>query len=199
VNGLPSTARITGTLAALALAMAAVAAVAPGGALVLAFCLSVLSRLVQRSGAGLQRRREELGGPRSTDVAVTVAALPWRLVMSLVMSVLTLLLPALVATSTAFIVGAVASQDGTPHPTGATALFGGMLAGAATAWWGPGGWSLRTGSRAVVRAVTRNRGGRIAVVALCALVVVAAWMVASRAGFGPDWTPFPPPESLRRP
>jgi serine/threonine protein kinase len=197
VDGTTSTARLTGTLAALLVALAAVAAVAPGGALVLAFCLSVLSRLVQRSSAGLQRRREELGGRRSTDMAVTVVALPWRLLMSLVMSVVTMVLPVLVATSTAFIVGALASQDGAPHPTGATALFAGMLAGVATAWWGPGGWSLRTGSRAVVRSVTRNRGGRIAVIALCALVVLAAWMVASRAGYSPDWAPFPPPESLR--
>lgn len=188
--------RITGTLAAITLALAAVAAVAPGGAVVLAFCWSVLARLVQRSTAGLQRRRQELGGPSSTDVAVTVAALPWRLLMSMVMSVLTLFLPALVAASAAFIVGSVLSGDGVPRPAGALALCAGMVAGAVTSWWGPGGWSLRTGSRAVVRAVTRGRGGRIAVATACVLVAVAAMMVATNSGFTPDWSPFPAPTGL---
>jgi hypothetical protein len=188
--------RVTGSLAGVALALAAVASVAPGAAIVLVFVLTVLARLVQRSSAGLQRRRAELGGPRATDVAVTVAALPWRLVMSLVMSLVTLVLPVLVATSVAFIVGVGVSTDGVPRPSGAVALFAGMLAGAATAWWGPGGWSLRTGSRAVVRAVTRGRGGRIALVSFCVLLVVAAAMVTGQDGYAPDWAPFPPPELL---
>jgi hypothetical protein len=188
--------RVTGTLAALAVALAAVAAVAPGGAFVLAFGLSVLVRLVHRSSTGLQRRRAELGGPRATDAVVTVAALPWRLVTAVTMSVVALLLPVLVATSTSFIIGAAVAQGGAPRPSGPGALFAGMLAGSATAWWGPWGLGLRTGSRTVVRAVTRGRAGRIALATLAALVVVAATMVSNDASYTPDWRPFPSPSSI---
>jgi hypothetical protein len=119
------------------------------------------------------------------------------------MSVVTLLLPTMVAASTAFVVGAAASSgvissDVAPGPSSAIALFAGMLSGSATAWWGPGGWSLRTGSRAVVRAVARGQSSQIVLVSLCVLVVVAAAMVASRADYIPDWGPFPPPSSFVR-
>jgi serine/threonine protein kinase len=185
--------RVTGSLAAIMFVLAGIGAVAPGGAIVLVFCLSVLARLVQRSSAGLQRRREELGGRRPTDVAVTVAALPWRLFMSVVMSLVAFLLPALVAASMVFIVGAAAARNGNAQPGGALALFCGMLAGTATAWWGPGGRSLRMGSRAIVRTITGGRGGRIALVSLCLLVLLAVWMVAGQSDYAPDWAPFPMP------
>jgi hypothetical protein len=189
-------ARVTGTLAALAVAVAVVAAVAPGGAIVIAFCWSALARLVHRSSTGLQRRRQELGGARATDVAVTVAALPWRLLMSLTMSAVSLVLPLLVATSIVFVADAGTSLDGVPRLSGTSVLFAAMLSATAAAWWGPGGRSLRSGSRDLVRAVTRGRGGRRAVVWLCVLVVAAGMIVSDRAGGARDWAPFPPPRSL---
>lgn len=194
--GTSSPRRITGTLALLALALAAVAAVAPGGAVVLTFCWSVLARLAQRSSTGLQRRRRELGGPSSTDMAVVVVTLPWRFAMSVVMSLVALVVPALVAASTAFIVGSAVASGEVPRPSAAIALFIGMLAGIASAWWGPGGWSLRTGSRAIVRTVTGGSTGRSIIGAVCLIVVLAALMVGSQSGYSPDWAPFPPPSSL---
>ncbi|MDQ1288854.1 MAG: hypothetical protein QG622_2420 [Actinomycetota bacterium] len=185
----------TAVLAALALTFAAVAAVAPGGAAVLGFCWAVVARLIQRSRAGLQRRRQD-GRPTSGDVAIVLAALPWRLVRSMAMTVVTMILPGLVGVSTSFIAWSLISSSGPGVPSRALALFVAALTAIVTAWWGPGGWSLRTGSRAVVRVVTGGQTGRIVVVAGCLLVVLASAMVASGDVYEPDWAPFPSPAGL---
>jgi hypothetical protein len=174
------------------LALCFVAAVAPGGALLIAVLFGVLARTVQRSTVALQRRRQELGPSRS-DVAVTVATLPWRVLLALLSSLLAAILPTLVAISTVFIVGAVRAQGATSHPAGPLALGIGMAAGIATSWWGPGGWSLRNGSRAVVRSLTGTSAARVVLLALCAMVLVAALMVAAKPGHAPSWEPFPRP------
>jgi hypothetical protein len=73
-----------------------------------------------------------------------------------------------------------------------------MAAGLATAWWGPGGRNLRSGTRTVVRSVVRGRVGRTAVACLCVMIALAVLIVAGREGFAPDWAPFtPPPVSSR--
>jgi hypothetical protein len=168
---------------------------------VLAFLWSVVARLIQRSRAGLERRRIFGGASSTTDVAVTVAALPWRLVRSVAMAMVTMILPMLVGISTAFIARSllmepVIAESGLPGQPYFVALFVGALAALVTAWWGPGGWSLRTGSRAIVRVVTTGRTGRIVVVVLSLLVVLAAMMVSSNEAYAPDWAPFPPPGAI---
>ena len=189
--------RVTPYLAAGMAALCLVAAVAPVGAVVLAVLLGVVARTVQRSGTGLERRRAELGRSR-TDVAVTVAALPWRLLTAGVVSVVAAVLPLLVAASVTFIAGSLIGSDGQPHPSRPLPLVLGMAAGLATSWWGPGGWGLRTGTRSVARAVTGTRLGQIVVLVLCFLVALAVIMVGTRAGHQPDWTPFDPPWSVVR-
>ena len=76
-------------------------------------------------------------------------------------------------------------------------LVVGMAAAVATAWWGPGGWGLRAGTRAIARTVTAQRGGQIAVFAACALVALSVLLVLGQ-GAVPDWTPFTPPRRLAR-
>ncbi|HEX2809582.1 MAG TPA: hypothetical protein VHN80_25750, partial [Kineosporiaceae bacterium] len=188
----PGPRRVTGLLAALLITLAGVAGVAPGGALMLFFALTVLARTVHRSSTGLERRRQELGRSR-TDVAVTIAKVPWRLLLAFLVSIPAVLVPALVAGSAAFIVGSMVTRAGVPWPSGPLALAAGAVAGSVTAWWGPGGRSLRGGTRSVVRSFTRPRGARIVVLAFCALMVMAAVIVASKPGHIPDWSPFQPP------
>jgi len=195
---LPDQRRVTGMLAALVAMNAAVAAVAPGGAMVLFFLFSVLARTVQRSSIGLQRRRQELG-PSRADMAVTVAKLPWRLLMATLISLLAGIVPTLVAGSTAFIVGSVVTRSGSPWPSGPVALGLGAVAGCFTGWWGPGGWALRGGARAVVRGTTGSRAAKIGVLALLVLLALASVIVASKAGHTADWSPFQAPfAQLRR-
>jgi serine/threonine protein kinase len=184
--------RVTGLLAALLLTLAGVAAVAPGGALMLFFGFTVLARTVYRSSAGLERRRQELGRSR-TDVAVTVVKVPWRLLLALLVSVPAVIVPVLVAGSGAFIAGSLVTRSGVPWPSGPVALAVGAVAGSVTAWWGPGGWSLRGGTRSVIRSFTRPRVARIVLLTFCALVILAAVIVASSPGHIPDWSPFQAP------
>jgi serine/threonine protein kinase len=188
----PGPRRVTGMLAALLLTLAGVATVAPGGAAVLFLGFTVLARTVHRSTTGLERRRQELGRSR-TDVAVTVVKVPWRLLLAFLVGIPAALIPTLVAGSSAFIVGSMVTRSGVPWPSGPVALAVGAVAGSVTAWWGPGGRSLRGGTRSVVRTFTRPRGVRLIVLALCALVLLAAVVVASQPGHIPDWTPFQAP------
>ena len=67
--------------------------------------LMMLARTVDRTATALWRRRHD-AGRRSGDVAVAVLAVPWRLVQSVVSTVLALVLPVLVGVSVAFIAGA---------------------------------------------------------------------------------------------
>ncbi|HET9656876.1 MAG TPA: hypothetical protein VFP72_16095, partial [Kineosporiaceae bacterium] len=175
--------RPTGTLLATGLALVAVTAVAPGGALVLAAVLMVVARTVDRTATALWRRRQD-AGHRAGDVAVAVVALPWRLVQAAVSTLFALVLPLLVGASVAFIASAGAADGlgmrtgripGTP--TSPWALAAGALATLLMAWWGPGGGALRRGGRAMARSALRYSWTRLALWALLALVVVSALIV----------------------
>ncbi|HEY6797906.1 MAG TPA: serine/threonine-protein kinase [Kineosporiaceae bacterium] len=190
--------RVTGTLAAGMAALCLVATVAPGSALMLAVLFGIVARTVQRSTTGLERRRSELGRSRA-DVAVTVVALPWRLLLATLNSLAAAILPFLVSVSAAFIVGTSPDVPRGPYPTQPLALLVGMAAGIATAWWGPGGRSLRTGTRAIARSVTASRAGQVVVLVICTLVGLAVVMVlAQPGGMHPDWSPFAPPSTYLR-
>jgi hypothetical protein len=160
--------------------------VAPPATLVLLTLASTVARTVDRSSTALMRRRATRG-VRPSDGAVTAAALPWRGALALVASVLALILPVLVGTSAAFVAGfADGRPDAAPNPEAKHALLVGMLAGLAMLWWGPGGGSLRRGSRQVARGVTRRRTVRWATVGFLTLVVVGALLTAE-ASTQPDW------------
>jgi len=189
--------RVTIPLTVAMAVLCLVAVVAPGGAVVLTVLWGVLARTVHRSTAGLERRRQELGRSRN-DVAVTVAALPWRLLAATLVSLLAAVLPFLVYLSVALVAGVLGTTSGVSHPSRPVPLLLGMVAAIVVAWWGPGGHGLRGGTRAVARAATAGRTGEIAVYAGCTLIALAAVMVATRAGFTPDWSPFPEPGSLGR-
>lgn len=174
--------RPTGTLLGACLALTAVSAVSPVGALVVTGTLMVLARTVDRTATSIWRRRQD-AGPRSGDVAVAVVTAPWRLVQSLFSTALGLVLPLLVGVSVAFILdsgvqGRGAMAAGTPSTPGSLAAAG--LALLLTAWWGPGGNSLRRGGRAMARTAVRNSGVRLVVWVMLALVVASALIVVSK-------------------
>ena len=63
----------------------------------------------------------------------------------------------------------------------------GVFAGL-TAWWGPGGASLRRGSRSIVRGISPGETMR-QVVAAVLLVVAAGILAVTVTGDGPSWWP----------
>jgi hypothetical protein len=178
-------------LAALA-ALAGTATVAPGVTLVAFVVFTAIARTVDRTATGLLQRRMERG-PQASDALVAVLALPWRLVVAGVASVVAAVLPCLVGLATAFIASSSAAGGAAPmRPGTGPALAAAAVATAMVAWWGPGGGSLRRGSRILVRGLAPTHGGRAILIALLLAGALTA-AGARAAGVGPDVAPFPTP------
>lgn len=175
-----------GVVAGTVVALGLVAAVAPYGATWLAALLMFGARVVDRSRTGLIRRRD-LRGPRGHDPVLTALGLPWHLLTAAAATVFALILPLAVGVCFAFIVaGAQAPSAAAARPGSPSSLFGGMVALLLTAWWGPGGASLRHGARTTATLVTRAPAGRVAVWVVIALASVTALSMIAH-GVPPDW------------
>jgi serine/threonine protein kinase len=172
-------------------ALCATAVVAPAVAVLLAGAVMVVARIVDASVTSLLRRRHE-SGRRGSDVPVTILALPYHALIAALHTCLGLLLPMVVGLSAAFMIGLGDLRNGVPSPAGAPALAGGMAALLLTAWWGPGGGSVRRGSRAIVRGAGRSRAGAWMLLGVFVLLSVSALSAASN-GAGPDYWPVQPP------
>ncbi|GAA4410992.1 hypothetical protein GCM10023168_31300 [Fodinibacter luteus] len=179
----------SGTLLALLAVLAALTAAAPVLAGLVLVGWATLARTADRSVTSLVMRRHERGA-RGSDVAVAVASSPWHLVVGLVGAVVTAVLPLLVGVcavfATALVLSALTGTDVRADDV-LPLLSAGVFAGL-TAWWGPGGASLRRGSRSIVRGLTPGNTTRQVVAAL--LLVGAAGILASTlTGDGPSWWP----------
>ena len=181
----------TGLLGAAALAWVGSLAAWPGVAVIALAAWSVVTRTVDLSFTSLVLRRYERGRSRS-DVAVTVLSSPWHLVVGVLATALSLLLP--VAVALAGVYGSAlllaGTRGGTLGPGAPVTLAVGGALGLAMLWWGPGGASLRRGSRSVVRRlVPAGLGVQIVTGALVALGVVAG-AIAIANGASLTWNPF---------
>ena len=134
-------------------------------------------------------RRYERGA-RGSDVAVAVASSPWHLVIGLVGAAITAVLPLFVGLcalfATALVLGVVTGADVSTAdviPLVSAGVFAGL-----TAWWGPGGASLRRGSRSIVRGISPGETMR-QVVAAVLLVAAAGILAVTVTGDGPSWWP----------
>ena len=163
---------------------------------------SWLARTVDRSMTATVRRRHRYGRRRSDGVAA-LAASPLHLLGAALTTVVAALLPAAVGAA-GLVVTAVAQDavDGrgvrldAPVPLAVAALLA-LLIG----WWGPGGPSLRRGSRSLVRSVTGVPVARVVITAC--LVVFAVGVLGALAvgalevSWWPDvQSPMPSPEQL---
>ena len=184
----------TGTLLVAALFVIALAAAAPVVALLIVAGWSVLARTADRSMTAMVLRRFEHGWRRS-DVPVTVALGPWHLLTGALAAAVGLVLPVLVGVAGVFCVALAMSAvtASSPNPDQPVALAGGMALGLLMAWWGPGGASLRRGSRSLVRGVVRP--GLVTSVVGAVLVVgglvALVWSVLH--GGHPAWGPMSAP------
>ena len=152
----------------------------PGVALVVLLGWSVIARAADLSFTSLVLRRYERGRRRS-DVAMAVLMSPWHVVVGVVATVVSMILPLGVAL--AGIYGAAlllaGTRGGDLGPGAPVTLVVGGVLGLAMLWWGPGGASLRRGSRSIVRRVVP--AGLPVQVLTAALAVVGVVAGARRA------------------
>ncbi|MEP7160976.1 MAG: protein kinase [Dermatophilaceae bacterium] len=183
--------RRTGTVLALGVLLAAVAAVAPPLFIGAGLVWSWLARTVDRTARGLWIRRGERGVRRG-DWLSAVMRSPAHAVGAAVAAVLYGLLPVFV---TVAVLGGVAGAAtlGMGPPRGASAassLFVAAFLGSFVAWWGPRGGPLRRGTRLVVRAVAPGRVGTLAAVAVLLVAATTLGLVSQSSGFHPQWWPL---------
>ena len=180
----------SGAVGALLALLVATAATAPVVAAVALLLWLVLARTTDRSVTSLIMRRHDRGVRRS-DLPVAVLVSPWHLVLGLLSSLFGAIMPALIAVSGVFCaaLAVVAIQgSGSPEPNATVPLaVGGLLAGL-MAWWGPGGASLRRGTRSMVRGVSPGPSAS-RVLVLLLLVAAAAVAAAGVVDGGPTWWP----------
>ena len=184
----------TGTLAVGGLFVVALAAALPVVALLVVLAWSLLARTADRSMTSIVLRRFHYGSRRG-DVPVTVALGPWHLLTGSLAAAVGLLLPLLVGIAGVFCVALAlsATTASSPNPNHPVALGGGMALALLMAWWGPGGASLRRGSRSVMRGVVRE--GLVTSVVSALFVVgglgALVWLVLH--GGSPSWAPMSGP------
>ncbi len=114
------------------------------------------------------------------------------MVVGAVGTLVTLALPLLVGVSAMFagalVVGSV--TGGATRADGVVPLLAAGVFTTLTAWWGPGGASLRRGSRSLVRGATGHPTVRqVLVVAFLLAGALLTALTASRGG--PEWWPLP--------
>ena len=207
VAALPQTGRRlrtprTGSLLALGCAVTAATGVMPIMAVIIGLGIAAAARAVDASEQALSRRRDDRGRSRSDMLVVSLAS-PWRLLTGAVRAAVFLIVPLLVGAgitylSSLFIGAGIGSSSFRVH---AVPLIVGAASAITLAWWGPGGGSLRRGTRTMVRSVAPGTGGAQALTSLMALATIAAILVAWRSGPSQiDWFPLtgPPVGWLQR-
>ncbi|MEP7034878.1 MAG: serine/threonine-protein kinase [Dermatophilaceae bacterium] len=182
-----------GTLLALMGAILGVAAVWPVVAVGLIVVWIWCARFADRSITSLVVRRHEYGR-RRRDVPLALVLSPWHIVSSAVATVIALVLPALVAIastfSAAFAISAISGGD--PQPDRSLALVAGGFLGLMMSWWGPGGASLRRGSRSLVRGLAPGSVWAEIVVTLLLVLGAGLGLVAWQRLGQPDVWPLVP-------
>lgn len=187
----------SGTLAAYLALIVAGGAVFPVLTAVGVLVWLVLARTTDRSVTSLVLRRHERGR-RGSDVPVAVVSGPWHLVVAILGTVLTVVLPVLVAVSAAFCaaLAVAALKGGAADPNSLIPLAAGALFGVVMIWWGPGGASTRRGSRSLVRGLSPAPvAPALVILLLVAAAGIAGWGVLHGA---PVWWPVGEPGTWTR-
>jgi predicted Ser/Thr protein kinase len=157
---------------------------APYAALLVAAGLALVVRTVSWTTDSARRRQHLRGRRRWYDGPLTLASTPWYLVVATAGTVALLAWAALVA----FVVGLAYLLFGGPLTPGLL-VMGGVLS--LCLWWGPGSRRLRTPTRRLVLATTRNVWvGWLAVALLATAAVLCAYALTTG---GVVWEPKPGP------
>ena len=180
-----------GTMLALAVGVLGVAAIWPVVAIGLVALWSVLARFADRSITSLMTRRHDRGLRRS-DIPLTLAASPWHAFLAALSMLIAMIIPLIVAVGSTFSVALVSAAvtGGNPAPGKSMPLVVGGLLGVVMCWWGPGGVTLRRGSRTLLRALAPGKGVTDFVVAMSVLLGagIGAWAWVRNGQ--PVWWPW---------
>jgi serine/threonine protein kinase len=180
-----------GTLLALMVAALGTAAVWPVVAAGLIILWFWCARFADRSVTSLVVRRHK-SGRRRRDVPLAVVASPWHVISSAVATVIALLLPATVAIASTFsaALAVAAISGGNPQPARSLPLVAGGFLGLMMGWWGPGGASLRRGSRSLVRGAAPGKTTTEVVVTILILLGAGLGVLAWQRLGQPDVWPL---------
>ncbi|MDQ1482891.1 MAG: hypothetical protein QOF35_967, partial [Actinomycetota bacterium] len=180
-----------GTVLALMVGVLGVAMMWPVVAIGLIALWSWSARVADRSITSLVMRRHDRGRRRS-DLPLAVVVSPWHAVVAALATVLTLVLPGIVGVGSTFSIAlAMAAFTGdNPAPNSSIPLVVGGFFGLLMYWWGPGGSSLRRGSRSLLRAVVPGRGATVFLVGTVLLAGAGVAAYALVKSGQPDWWPW---------
>ncbi|GAA0578038.1 serine/threonine protein kinase [Kribbella sandramycini] len=188
----PATGKRTAVVVGFMIALAGLIALFPlAGSLVAAVFL-VVARTVDRGSTALMRRRQVRGRAGKSDGVVAVASSPAQLVAAALITLVCLLLPLLMGAVVGSIVTAIAAtaQGLDWRPLSAVGFGAAALTALFTAWWGPGGSSLRRGAHITARNLFRPRWLASATAVL--LLAGGSWaFYEATQGAGDPWARTP--------
>lgn len=175
-------------LATLMLALAGLMALTPGFGLLVTTILIIVARTVDRGSTALMRRRQVRGGRGKSDGLVAVAASPVHLLAATLVTVFCLILPIIAGTIVGGVIygGAASSRGLDWQPLSAVGFGAGGIAGLLMAWIGPGGTSLRRGSKIALRKAFRPAWLSLLVAVLLAAIAITSFSSAANGG-GANW------------
>lgn len=198
----PATGKRTGVMVGLMAALTGLVALYPGLGTIVAIVLFVIARTVDRSSTALMRRRQMRGRAGRSDGVVAAAATPLQLVTASLVTLPCLLLPLLMGVIVGGIVTATAATaNGLEwQPLSAVGFGSAALTALFTAWWGPGGSSLRRGAHIAARNAFRPRWLSSTIAAVLLVLGAVAFYNATQ-GSGATWarTPIEAPQINTRP
>ncbi len=181
-----------GTLLVLMAAVLGVAAIWPLVAIGLIVLWSWCARFADRSLTSVVLRRYA-SGRRRRDVPLAVVLSPWHVAVAASATVIALVLPAVIAIASTFSAALALEpwSGGDPQPATSLPLVVGGLIGLLLAWWGPGGASLRRGSRSLIRGMVPGKTMTDIVVGALFLLGVGLGVWAWLRHGQPDLWPWP--------
>ncbi|MFK4082920.1 serine/threonine protein kinase [Kribbella sp. NPDC020789] len=187
-----ATGRRTAVVVGLMVTLTGLIALYPLAGTLLAAACFVIARTVDRSSTALMRRRQVRGRAGRSDGVVALASSPVQLVTAGLITLVCLLLPLVMGAVVGGIVTGVTAtaKSLTWQPLSAVGFGAAGLTALFTAWWGPGGNSLRRGAHITARNIFRPRWLATAVAVIFIAIGAYAFYEASQ-GAGSDWARNP--------
>ncbi|MBW3083829.1 Serine/threonine-protein kinase PknD [Austwickia sp. TVS 96-490-7B] len=178
------------TTLSLGVFLACLTLMAPVYALFFGVFWSWLTRTVDRVMTGHYLRRSSYGAGQH-DIIGTVLRSPMNIILAATGTVLSAFFPLLVG-YLGILLGVV-GQDfgvipGSPlNPSAPVPLFMGGVSTLIMAWWGPGGSSVRRGTRMTVRALTPPPLGPVLMTLLFLVAAAVVGLISQSTGHLPVW------------
>ncbi|MEU4190394.1 protein kinase [Kribbella sp. NPDC026611] len=184
----PPTGRRTAVVVGAMVALTGAIALYPVAGSIAAILLLVLARTVDRSSTALMRRRQIRGRSGKSDGVVAAASSPIQLVVAGLITLPCLILPLIMGTIVGGVVTATAATayDLSWRPLSAVGFGSAALTALFTAWWGPGGSSLRRGAHIAARNTFRSHALSAAVAVVLLAIGIFGFYKATQ-GAGSDW------------